>query len=174
MTRYEHTQIGHVIIWSLLAIILTASSELIGHRAPPVIVSILLLCFVLFYKLSITIDDATLAASFGLSIIRKKVRLAEIVGCEPIRIRWWYGWGIHLTPCGWLYNVSGFDAVAITLRNGKKMALGTDDPHGLGDAIRTAIFRGVPRVTHACRVWQERRRDHGLRWCVFGPCDHES
>ena len=42
-----------------------------------------------------------------LGVIRKRVRLAEIVGCEPIRIRWWYGWGIHLTPCGWLYNVSG-------------------------------------------------------------------
>jgi hypothetical protein len=69
------------------------------------------------------------------------VRLAEIVGCEPIRIRWWYGWGIHLTPCGWLYNVSGFDAVAITLRNGKKVALGTDDPYGLVTAIRDSIVR---------------------------------
>jgi hypothetical protein len=62
--------------------------------------------------------------------------LAEIVACEPICIRWWYGWGIHLTPYGWLYNVSGFDAVAITLRDGRKFALGTDDPHGLVDAIR--------------------------------------
>ena len=67
------------------------------------------------------------------------MRLAEIVACEPIRIRWWYGWGIHLTPYGWLYNVSGFDAVAITLRDGRKFALGTDDPHGLVDAIRRYI-----------------------------------
>ena len=110
MTRHEHTQIGHVIIWSILAIILIANSGLMGssaHRGPPVIVSIILL-----------------------------VWLAEIVGCEPIRIRWWYGWGIHLTPYGWLYNVSGFDAVAITLRDGGKFAFGTDDPHGLVDAIR--------------------------------------
>jgi len=101
VTRYEHTQIGHVIIWSLLAIILIASG-----------------------------------GSFGISVIRKRVGLAEIVGCEPIRIRWWYGWGIHLTPYGWLYNVSGFDAVAITLRDGRKFAFGTDDPDGLVDAIR--------------------------------------
>jgi hypothetical protein len=77
-----------------------------------------------------------LCASFGPGIIRKKVRLAEIVRCDPIRIRWWYGWGIHLTPYGWLYNVSGFNAVAITLRDGRKIAFGTDDPHGLVDAIR--------------------------------------
>jgi hypothetical protein len=67
------------------------------------------------------------------------VRLSEIVGSKPIRIRWWYGWSIHLTPYGWLYNVSGFDAVAITLRDGRKFALGTDDPYGLTTAIRAVI-----------------------------------
>jgi len=150
VTRYEHTQIGHVIIWSLLAIILIASGGLIGspfHREPPLLVSIVLLvCLVLFYRLRITIEDETLWASVGTGIIRKRVRLAEIVGCEPIRIRWWYGWGIHLTPCGWLYNVSGFDAVAITLRDGRKFALGTDDPGGLVVAIKrytnTHLTRG--------------------------------
>ena len=143
MTRYEHTQIGHVIIWSLLAIILTAAGGLTGlsfHLGPPVIVSIILLvCLVLFYKLTITIQQETLCASFGPGIIRKRVRREEIFGCEPIRIRWWYGWGIHLTPCGWLYNVSGFDAVAIILRDGRKFALGTDDPDGLVAAIRSII-----------------------------------
>ena len=140
MTRYEHTQIGHVIIWSLLTILLIAGSGLIGHHAPPVVVSIILLvCLVLFYKLKITIEEDSLCARFGLGIIRKRMRLAEIVECEPIRIRWWYGWGIHLTPRGWLYNVSGFDAVAITLRDGGKFALGTNDPNGLTAALRAAI-----------------------------------
>ena len=141
MTRYEHTQVGHVIIWSLLAIILIVSGFAgLSHREIPLVVSIILLvCLVLFYKLRITIEDETLCASFGPGIIRKRVRLAQIVGCEPIRIRWWYGWGIHLTPFGWLYNVSGLDAVAITLRAGRKFALGTDDPHGLTAAIRDAI-----------------------------------
>jgi len=144
VTSYEHTQIGYVIIWSLLAIILIASGALIGHHAPPVIISIILLaCLVLFYRLKITIEDETLCASFGLGIIRKKVRLGEIVECEPIRIHWWYGWGIHLTPYGWLYNVSGFDAVAITLRDGRKFALGTDDPQGLTDAIRPYISNRI-------------------------------
>jgi len=128
---------------ALLAIILIASGGLIGspfHREPPVVVSIILLvCLVLFYRLRITIEAEILRASFGPGIIRKKVRLAEIVACEPIRIRWWYGWGIHLTPYGWLYNVSGLDAVAITLRDGRKFAFGTDDPHELTTAIRAGI-----------------------------------
>ncbi|MFL6500263.1 MAG: hypothetical protein ACJ8LL_06045 [Candidatus Udaeobacter sp.] len=140
MTRYEHTQIGHVIIWSLLAVILIVNGGLLGPHPRLLAASIILLvCLVLFYRLKITIDDETLCASFGPGIIRKRIRLVDIVGCDPIRIRWWYGWGIHLTPYGWLYNVSGFDAVGITLRNGKKFAIGTDDPHKLTAEIRDAI-----------------------------------
>ena len=142
MTRYEHTQIGHAIIWPLLAIILIANgvTGAVAHWPALIVSLILLICLVLFYKLRITIEDDTLCASFGPGIIRKKVRLAEIVGCEPIRIRWWYGWGIHLTPYGWLYNVSGLNAVTMTLRNGRKFALGTDDPDGLVDVIKR--YRG--------------------------------
>jgi hypothetical protein len=111
---------------------------LIGHHAPPLVVSIiLLLCLVLFYRLKVTIDGETLSASFGPGIICKKVRLADIIECKPIRIRWWYGWGIHSTPYGWLYNVSGFNAVAITLRDSRKFALRTDDLHALIEAIRS-------------------------------------
>jgi hypothetical protein len=143
VTRYEHTQIGHATVWSLLAIILVASGALLGsssHAQLPMVVSIILMvCLALFYKLRISIEDQMLCASFGPGIIRKRLRLLEIVGCEPMRIRWWYGWGIHLTPYGWLYNVSGFDAVAILLRDGRKFAHGTDDPHGLTEAIRAAI-----------------------------------
>ena len=141
MTRYEHTQIGHVIIWSLLGIFLIVSGFAgLSHREIPLVISILLLvCLVLFYKLRITIDGKTLCASFGIGVVRKRVRLAQIVGCEPIRIHWWYGWGIHLTSCGWLYNVSGFDAVTITLRDGRKFALGTDDSDGLITAIQAGM-----------------------------------
>jgi hypothetical protein len=104
-----------------------------------VISVLLLIAIVAFYKLTITIENETLCASFGVGLIRKKLPVSEIAGCEPIRIRWWYGWGIHLTPYGWLYNVAGWDAVAITLRDGRKLSLGTDDPQGLAAAIQAAI-----------------------------------
>jgi len=110
------------------------SSAHLGNLLIPCV--ILLVALALFYKLTIRIDGEVLCASLGAGLIRKKVQLADIARCEPIRIRWWYGWGIHLTPYGWLYNVSGLDAVAITLRNGRKIALGTDDPDGLAAAIR--------------------------------------
>jgi len=146
VTRYEHTQIGYLIIFVLFAA--TVFVAIAGIVAPSdrgvlvmdgIIESILLICAIIFSKLTIKVDEETLHACFGIGLIRKKVPLREIVGCEPIRIQWWYGWGIHLTAYGWLYNVSGLDAVVITLRNGRKFALGTDDPQGLVSAIRTSI-----------------------------------
>src|SRR5207248_11147098 len=52
MTRYEHTQIGHVIIWFLFSIILIASGVAgLSHRETPLVVSIILLAaLVLFYN----------------------------------------------------------------------------------------------------------------------------
>jgi len=141
VTRYKHTQIGHVVIWAVLVISVVVAIETISqpsrsHEISVVISLLLLVTIPLFCRLRIEIDDQTLLASFGIGLIKKKVPLAQIIACEPIRIRGWYGWGIHLTPYGWLYNVSGLDAVAIALRNGRKFALGTDDPHGLVAAIR--------------------------------------
>jgi hypothetical protein len=140
--RYEHSQIGYLTICvgfgaavfvAVMGIIAPADQS--GLRLTAVI-EVILICAILFSKLTIKIDDEALRACFAIGFICKKVRLAEIAVCEPIRIGWWYGWGIHLTPYGWLYNVSGLDAVAITLGNGRKFALGTDDPHGLVAAIR--------------------------------------
>jgi hypothetical protein len=146
VTRYEHTQIGHVIIWPLLVVAVALAVGAVFQSSPhpetTLIVSIVfLVALILFYQLTITIDDESLCVSFGIGIIRKRVPIAEIVACEPIRIRWWYGWGIHLTPYGWLYNVSGLNAVAIALRGARKFALGTDDPGGLTAIIRRLIDR---------------------------------
>ena len=95
--RYEHTQIGHIIIWALLAVgvffTVGAIFESSSHPETILIVSIVLLVtLVLFYKLTITIDEESLCVSFGIGIVRKRVPIVEIVACEPIRIRWWYGW----------------------------------------------------------------------------------
>ena len=139
MTRYEHKQIGKVMICAFLgaaALVAGMGAIMRGGSIAFVITAILLLTITGFYKLTVKIDNEKLRASFGIGLIRKEVSISEIASCDPIRIRWWYGWGIHFTPYGWLYNVSGWDAVAIALRDGRKFALGTNDPHGLVTAIR--------------------------------------
>lgn len=156
MTRYEHTQIGYLTIAavSVAAVVVAIAAILV----PPPNRGILLGVFVIlvftaveFRKLTIKIENETLRACFGSGLIGQKMPLAEIAAFQPIRIRWWYGWGIHLVPTpygwGWLYNISGWDAVAIKLRNGKRLALGTDDPGGLIRALETASGRIQVRAT---------------------------
>jgi hypothetical protein len=139
VTKYEHTQTGYWIIYAtglpaLILLTMTAFSS--ATRLELFLAFVLLLCVLLFWRLTIKVDNETLGASFGIGLIRKAVPVANIVACEPIRTRWWWGWGIHLTPYGWLYNVSGWDAVAITLRDGKRFCVGTDEPQELQAAIR--------------------------------------
>jgi hypothetical protein len=139
MTTYRHTQFGHTIIYPMTAIALAAGIILARAVNPwvgGIVALIVLITIAIFYKLTIVIEDTYVRAIFGPGFSFRKITLADIAACEPIRIRWWYGWGIHLTPYGWLYNVSGWDAVAITLRNGRRVSLGTDQPNELCAAIR--------------------------------------
>jgi hypothetical protein len=139
MKTYQHTQFGWVTALTTgavgLAILLNAAFA--PHPAySPLVGAGLLLVGALFSTLTIAIEDGLLRASFGPGLIQKKVRLAEIASVRPIPVRWWYGWGIRLTPHGWLYNVSGWEAVEITLRDGRRFCLGTDEPENLQKAIQ--------------------------------------
>jgi hypothetical protein len=142
MKNYRHTQFGWAIVLCVgpigLAMVLAAAFW--PHLALNLLIgaAILGVGVVLFSTLTIAIEDGVLRASFGPGLIRKKVRLAEIAAVRAIPVRWWYGLGIHLTPHGWLYNVSGWKAIEITLRNGRRFCLGTDEPEDLVKAIREA------------------------------------
>ena len=89
--------------------------------------------------------SATVAGShrrgfwFGPGVIRKRIPLDEIADVEATRTTFWQGWGIHWTTRGWLYNISGFDAVLVRLRTGKSLLVGTDEPEALANAIREGV-----------------------------------
>jgi hypothetical protein len=85
----------------------------------------------LFHSLTIEIADGELRWRFGPGLIHKHVSLNEVAEAQSVRTNVLEGWGIHLSRFGWLYNVSGFDAVAIKLKNGRSLCLGTDEPQAL-------------------------------------------
>jgi hypothetical protein len=136
MNTYRHTQCSTSIIVLMLA--LSALFIALGIwvlRPLLVAVPILLVSGWLFHSLTIEIEDGELRWRFGPGLIHKRVPLSEITSARRVRTNVLEGWGIHISRFGWLYNVSGFDAVAITLKNGKRFALGTDEPQALLAAI---------------------------------------
>ena len=90
----------------------------------------------LFHSLTVEITEGELRWRFGPGLIRKRVPLDQIVSVQAVRTNWLEGWGIHLSRYGWLYNVSGFDAVAIKMKNGQHFALGTDEPEKLAAQLQ--------------------------------------
>jgi hypothetical protein len=141
--RYEHSQFGKVIAVSLGAAVV--AFLVILERAPEAEIGLwIALVFivgalVMFYSLTVTVTDEHLCWKFGVGPIRKRVRLADIAEVEIVRTRWFDGWGIHWTRRGWLYNVSGFQAVAVSLKSGKRFMLGTDEPERLVEALRERL-----------------------------------
>ena len=94
---------------------------------------------VLFSSLTVVIREDDMEVRFGPGLIRKRFKLHEIESCQVVKNSFFYGWGIRLTPHGWLYNVSGFYAVELKLRKGQCFRIGTDVPQQLELAIRRAV-----------------------------------
>jgi hypothetical protein len=153
MTGYKHTQIGYLmIIVTLAVLVFFAWLQIRAGAEPPsvdsganfaitaIMVSIL---FVLasFGTLAVAIDGQFLKLRFGWGIFRKKFLLAEIASVRKVKNHWYYGWGIRLWlwPKMWIFNVSGFDAVELTMKNGKIYRIGTDEQDKLETIIKSEI-----------------------------------
>jgi len=142
--HYRHTQFGTVIVLALiLAAGFTVGMEVLTGVAPLAVIGVALMgvFLALFFSLTVEIDATHLTFRFGIGLIRQRIPLAEIVAVKPVRNTWLYGWGIHRTPHGWLYNVSGWEAVEITLVTGKRFRLGTDEPQRLARMLQAVTKR---------------------------------
>lgn len=143
MPSYSHRQRGTVILLSLgLTVVLIAALFVAVPESSIVmgmVFAILLATIALFYSLTIEVDSESLMWSFGIGLIKDRVRIDDIKEVRVVTNPWYYGWGIHLTPAGWLYNVSGRQAVELRLTSDKTFRLGTDDPEGLAQSIRSAM-----------------------------------
>lgn len=97
--------------------------------------AILGLAFALFYRLLVTVDRERIRMVFGVGLVRKQCLLADIRRVDIVRTRLWWGYGVHWTTSGWLYNVGGRWAVRLELASDRPIMIGTDEPDALKGAI---------------------------------------
>jgi hypothetical protein len=138
---YEHTQPGTLVRGVLTAsiVLVLALMGLTSAHWIAVGVLILLVVFaILFHSLTVRVTERRVEVRFGPGLIGKRFAVETIEDSAVVRNRWYYGWGVRLTPHGWLYNVSGLSAVEIRLTDGRKVRIGTDEPHELRRAIEEA------------------------------------
>ena len=141
--KYQHTQNGKLIkvimgMSIVLCLVITGIigwASLVGYALYGSVLFLVILTW-LFGSLTVEVDGEELRHYFGPGFWRKTYLLSDIDSVEQVRNSWIFGWGIRFTPHGWLYNVSGLDAVQIQLRSGRKFRIGTDNPAGLVSALQ--------------------------------------
>ena len=147
--NYKHTQISYLMIVITLAVLVFfAWVHIMTSAEPPsadsgtnfaVTTIMVLILFILasFTSLQVIIDEKYLRIKFGYGIYQKKFSLNDVISAKTVKNHWYYGWWIRvwLWPKMWIYNVSGFDAVEIKLKNGKVYRIGTDEPKKLEQTI---------------------------------------
>jgi hypothetical protein len=141
---YSHTQIGYV---TIAALAFGAIAPLAAATAQPLRVAmlcvsgLLLLCLVLFSSLTTKVYPDRVTCHFGFGVIHRSIALADLASVAVVRNSWLSGWGIRLTATGWLWNVSGLDAVELVFRDGHRFRIGSDEAPALCSALQSQLPR---------------------------------
>jgi len=148
METKKFTQFGTftVIIMSILLIVFAVL--LLAHGFLPdqetylnvFLVLTAMACLIIFYKMTITIDNESISFKLGIGIVGKSYKIADIESCDPVKNSFIYGWGIHKIPKGWLYNVSGLKAIELRFKDSTRVVrIGTDNPDEIAGVITDLI-----------------------------------
>ena len=139
---YRHTQPGTLVlsVWGAILVLIALLTFRVGPHPAPIGVGLVLLVVAwLFRSLTVEVDERAVTVRFGRTRIGTTVETAAIRSVRAVRNRWYYGWGIRWFARGWLFNVSGLDAVELILRDGRVLRIGTDEPARLAAAIESVL-----------------------------------
>jgi len=146
--KYVEEQVGWWIFLAFIPIIFIVMFFYIlniGKQTMPLLILVLLICVfiittLLFYKLSIKLDDKYLIISFGIGLFKKKIKISDIKDVKKIKTKWYTGWGIRIVKNGILYNIQGLYAVELTFKDKKSIVqIGTSFNSNLDREIKRQI-----------------------------------
>ena len=100
-----------------------------------------------YATLTVEVDAEDVRVRFGIGLIRKSIPLSDIARCEIVRTPSWWGWGMHWTPSGWLYNVSGRAAVRLEMTSQRPVMIGSDEAERLKAAIDAQLAPPATETT---------------------------
>lgn len=146
MLPYRHTQTGKLLIGLVaipIAILLSVSVFLEVTTVTLALLGVMAAVLLLFSTLTVEVGREAILLWFGPGLIRVRFPLSEVRAVRLVRNKWYYGWGIRIIPGGWLYCVSGLDAVELEMADGRRNRIGTDRPQELIEAIRSALPGGT-------------------------------
>ncbi len=148
METKKFTQFGTLSVLTILPLFLLFAILLIksGVRNSPdfyihiVTVPTLLICLLIFYKLTIIVDAETVSFRLGIGLVRKSYKISEIKSCRPVKNHLLTGIGARILPNGRLYNVTGLKAIELHFKyKSSVVRLGTNKPEEVSQLIQSLI-----------------------------------
>ena len=143
---YRNTQLGYPMLAGLALGTLTQMRALIRDRragrprwwwhVPGWLAFAALM--VAFSRLTVAVDETRVSVGFAGGLARRRFALHTIAAASTVKVPLLAGWGIRLTPQGWLYNAWGRDAVQLRFAGGRRFTIGTNEPEALLAAIERA------------------------------------
>jgi hypothetical protein len=142
--QYRHTQRGTltIILCLLFAALDVAIMWRSGQWQLAAVLVLLIAVAVVFSSLTVEVSDNELRWHFGPGFWAYRLPLSEIQTVAAVRNHWWNGFGIRMGAGFRLYNVSGLDAVELHLKSSDVRRIGTDDPQGQTQALKSAAHVG--------------------------------
>ena len=142
--HYKHTQIGNLVIAILVIMIIhfTYIANLTSYELSLIIIlAIVAFILISFSSLTVQVTTTKIKIKFGWGIFRKTFLLKDIASVKQVKNKWYYGWGIRYwsRPKMWIFNVSGFDAIELRMKNKKIYRIGTNEPQSLEYAIKQGL-----------------------------------
>ena len=136
---YRHTQRGIWIIFLCLVFVAFDAAAIwrSGQWLPAVVMLVIIAVAIVFSSLTVEVSDGELRWYFGPGLWTYRLPLDEIKDVAVVRNQWWNGFGIRMARGFRLYNVSGLDAVELRVGPNDVRRIGTDDPNGLSDALKS-------------------------------------
>lgn len=137
--KYKQSQFGWVVIilFTLLVAFLCLAYAFQWGNNPLSFIPFLTLSSIpvilglMLYKLTVEVKGTTLRLSYGIGLISLKFEIDELEETEIIRVPWYYGIGIRITPKGMLYSIHGWKALRINFKSkgkSKRVMVGTAEP----------------------------------------------
>lgn len=137
--------LGPLFLLTLILALTLKPSDMMGKVITGFVALTMGVCLLIFYKLTIIIDDTHLSFRLGCGLVSRKYPLANIKECNPVKNNPLTGIGIRLYSKGWLYNVSGLYAIELTFKNrSTRVRIGTDKPEEISQLISERLGKENP------------------------------
>ncbi len=138
---YRHTQTSSWMraLFFLAAVGMCGAGAVVGRPAAFGLIAVALILAGAgwaFSALTVEVTAESLTWYFGPGVWMQSLDRDSIASATCVENKWWWGFGVHFTPRGWLYNVAGLRGVEIACRSGRTLRIGSDEPEALAAALR--------------------------------------